>query len=114
MEPPSPTKGRKLVNSMKKSFRSLRIKKQKSPSASPESLKRCNSDDVGVCGDLVELDERYPGKLGFVCLFVCLFPKQEKKKWCQSELPICSKGISKLPIVLGKMADFGEQRTCFI
>ena len=39
--------------------------------------------------------------------------KQEKKKQCQSDLPI-GKGLSKLLIVLGKMSDFGEQLTFFI
>ena len=38
---------------------------------------------------------------------------KQKKNWCHSELLI-GKGLSKLPIALGKMADFREQRTCFI
>ena len=35
--------------------------------------------------------------------------KKKEKKQCQSE-DLISTGVSKLPIALGKMADFGERK----
>ena len=47
-------------------------------------------------------------------LFVCFFNRQspyqaESKKRCQYE-DLIGTGLTKLPIVLGKMADYGERK----